>query len=730
MRTALLLSFFALARPGFAAADVRVDFTLNTTDPYGFPLQQRRYYYIYRPDNLPKTAPVPMVLVMEASPASGPAAFFHRQAEQAGFVVVSCSFSGNSTGTPGTGWNADNPRISGFEDYDYITEVINRVRASDNCNDAFITGISKGGHISLAYACERPDMINAAGPVDEFMGLTSNIPSAPVPMIVFQGTLDTNVPYTMVRDTVDAWRAVNGLLDATPVTTCESSPLIPGNVTQATWRGGINGAQVAFVTIVGGTHTYATPSVQTGYDYTGGVWAFFSQFLTSMQDSPRVVAQPVNNVQLSGQPASFWVGAIGSAPISYQWQRNGVDIPGATANWFTLPAAGPDDDGAVFRAVVTNDSGNVASTPAKLTVKPAPAGPTITTQPADQQMTVGQPVTFTVAAAGDPPIRYQWRKNGVNIAGATAASYSMPAAISPDSGASFSVVVTNSAGSFASAPATLTVTPAAGAPIILANPTRARVLPGRPASFSVTAWSGSPVSYQWQKGTFTGNMIDIPGANDATYTIPSPTLADHLTLFRCVASNEAGNVTSAAEMLFVTAAPTPPVKITSPITASAQVGVPFQYSITSSGGTTPIIYDAGPLPDGLSVDPGSGVISGTPAAAGVARITIEASNSAGKTSAILTLAVTDTTSSRRLPLSRAYEFFSVAALAAPIDLLVSQRAVRIERARQTATRLGCPYAHGILREIPSASLNRSCHAQQGNGPPARRLDPSSRRQGA
>lgn len=70
---------------------------------------------------------------------------------------------------------AQRPLFVGFEDYDYTTEVIKRVRASDNCNDAFITGISKGGHQTFAYACECPSMIKAAGPLDEFMSLTANI---------------------------------------------------------------------------------------------------------------------------------------------------------------------------------------------------------------------------------------------------------------------------------------------------------------------------------------------------------------------------------------------------------------------------------------------------------------------------------------------------------------------------------------------------------------------------
>src|ERR1039457_6847602 len=102
-------------------------------------------------------------------------------------------------------------------------------------------------------------------------------------------------------------------------------------------RAALGGTQVALATIIGGTHQLAVPTVETGYDYTDAVWAFFSQFLTSTQAAPKIVSQPVDNIQISGQPASFRVAATGNAPLSYQWQKNGVDVPGATANWFTVP---------------------------------------------------------------------------------------------------------------------------------------------------------------------------------------------------------------------------------------------------------------------------------------------------------------------------------------------------------------------------------------------------------
>ena len=62
----------------------------------------------------------------------------------------------------------------------------------------------------------------------------------------------------------------------------------------------------------------------------------------------------------------------------------------------------------------------MTSNAATLTVNAAAVAPTITTQPVNQTVTAGQTATFTVVAGGTAPLSYQWQKNGVNIAGATA----------------------------------------------------------------------------------------------------------------------------------------------------------------------------------------------------------------------------------------------------------------------------------------------------------------------
>lgn len=87
----------------------------------------------------------------------------------------------------------------------------------------------------------------------------------------------------------------------------------------------------------------------------------------------------------------------------------------------------------------------------------AATAPTITTQPTSQSVPVGQAATFTVAAVGTSPLRYEWNKNGTAIVGATSSSYTTPATIGTDNRSQFTVMVSNSAGNVTSAAATLTV---------------------------------------------------------------------------------------------------------------------------------------------------------------------------------------------------------------------------------------------------------------------------------
>ena len=88
------------------------------------------------------------------------------------------------------------------------------------------------------------------------------------------------------------------------------------------------------------------------------------------------------------------------------------------------------------------------------------AAPSITTQPANRTVTAGQTATFSVTATGTTPLSYQWQQGATPISGATAASYTTPPTTTSESGAQFSVVISNAISNVTSSAATLTVTAA------------------------------------------------------------------------------------------------------------------------------------------------------------------------------------------------------------------------------------------------------------------------------
>ncbi|GLH72763.1 hypothetical protein GETHLI_12650 [Geothrix limicola] len=183
-------------------------------------------------------------------------------------------------------------------------------------------------------------------------------------------------------------------------------------------------------------------------------WADAKLWLKVIETAPSFLVQPVSATVRSGSPATFKVSALGGN-LHYQWQRNGVDIPGATANPYTFTATSADNN-AAYDVKISNTKGGAVSASATLTVQSQWA-PSISTQPQSVTVEVGQPASFSVVADGGV-LNYQWMKNGVAIPGANAPTYSTPPTVDADNGATYSVVVSNSAGSVTSNNAVLTTT--------------------------------------------------------------------------------------------------------------------------------------------------------------------------------------------------------------------------------------------------------------------------------
>jgi outer membrane protein assembly factor BamB len=95
----------------------------------------------------------------------------------------------------------------------------------------------------------------------------------------------------------------------------------------------------------------------------------------SAPTAPTISMQPSNQSVAAGGTATFTVTAGGTEPLSYQWQKAGTPIAGATASSYTTPAVALADDGTVFSVAVTNSAGSVVSANATLSVTAASSGP-------------------------------------------------------------------------------------------------------------------------------------------------------------------------------------------------------------------------------------------------------------------------------------------------------------------------------------------------------------------
>lgn len=270
-------------------------------------------------------------------------------------------------------------------------------------------------------------------------------------------------------------------------------------------------------------------------------------------DLPRIVRQPMNATVDEGGTAEFTVAVLGLAPIEYRWtvrDRAGNEIESIRRPSVIVDPAPLSDNGNTYQVFVSNDCtlsrGGFGEESARARLTVVASAPRIDTQPSSATVNEGQVATFAVVAGGSRPLSYQWRRNGVDVVGATSASLTTPATTAADNGAVYTVVVTNPRGTLMSQPATLTVQ---SSPAITRDPMPVTVVVGAAAAFDVQAVGAQPLAYQWLR-----NGVDITGATAASYTLATTTLSDDGALFSVRVSNAANptGVTSATARLTVT----------------------------------------------------------------------------------------------------------------------------------------------------------------------------------
>ncbi len=262
---------------------------------------------------------------------------------------------------------------------------------------------------------------------------------------------------------------------------------------------------------------------------------------------PQILTQPQSQLVAAGGSAIFSVGAIGEAPLDYQWFLENTAIPGA--KWTSCQVSNSGN----YTVVVTNSAGAATSGVAVLTVAVVPV---IITQPLSQDLGAGSTAVLSVAAIGEAPLHYQWLFENFIIPGANGTTCQV------SNGGMYTVVVTNSAGATTSQRAFVQMY-MLGA-WILSQPQSQTVQAGTSVSFSAAA-SGVPgPSLRWQLSADGGatwtNLVDgsgLRGSATEALVISNTPVAMAGCEFRLTATNAlCGAVSQAATLTVLASGPT------------------------------------------------------------------------------------------------------------------------------------------------------------------------------
>ena len=264
--------------------------------------------------------------------------------------------------------------------------------------------------------------------------------------------------------------------------------------------------------------------------------------------------------------------------------------------------------------MITNASGTVTSAGAVLTVNVAP---TITAQPLSVTAGVGAAAVFTVTTVGTPTLRYQWRKDGVDILNEILPRLVL-GAVQPGDAGSYSVFVSNGAGSTNSLAATLTVVIP---PRLTTQPVSRIVTIGDAVTFTSAATGAGGLRFQW---LFNGT--NIVGATNDTLTLTGLRIDQSGSYRVSVTDSQATSLSDEATLTVVPASS--PVILTQPQAQTVSVGDSARLSVTVVG-LAPLRYQW--LREGTVIPNATNAAYTTPSlgASGGATYSVEVTNSLG-----------------------------------------------------------------------------------------------------
>jgi hypothetical protein len=227
---------------------------------------------------------------------------------------------------------------------------------------------------------------------------------------------------------------------------------------------------------------------------------------------PTITSQPGNQLALFGTTVTLPATATGTAPLRYQWRFNDVNLPGATNSSLVLSNFQASQVG-VYSILVYNSGGYALGTNFTLSGRTLLQ---ITSHPEDRAVLAGQTANFTVGAVGSGVLRYQWRRDGLNLATGTNATLVL-ANVQDTNEGTYTVQVSDDFDTLVSEPATLAVI---APPVRTLQPFHMTVVEGSSVSLSVAASGTAPISFRWRtNGANISNVVFVVTETNSTIVI-------------------------------------------------------------------------------------------------------------------------------------------------------------------------------------------------------------------